>query len=335
MTNLKLNILCLNKQPLIDDIKQSDFNVLKNELENKKVEINIINNNNDLNFNTPIYIHSLLDCYVNNSAKTLFIKKYNDFYTNLDNNIKLVKQIKKIKSWQDIIPKINFKLEMTLDDILYTLLNIRKLRLPLIKLLDVGVIIFNKNYIQLIKLYMTSKNVSKACVRTANGQSPTFIVDLNKPDSFMFDISKYITTNISSQNLMVHPIKCEDTYMKGTISLIFISNKYSHAIIKKPINMETGERYCHIKSYSPDYKLLRLSKSIVAEINSAGKFPVIQMNFCFDSSGFYDYLLTKINYIDPKLYLKINKKPTKKLVKSIINNSKKYKNIQNMINVPK
>lgn len=311
MTNTKLDILCLRGQDEItNNIKQSDLIILKDELGHRKVEINIIQNINDLCLKNPIYIHLLTDCYKDYNAWGDFIHQY-----------------KLNKNKNPSLPSINMN-----DIDSYTnidiLVRVRKFNIPSVKLLEMGIIthvLSRDDMTELIKKFMKDRKVTKACIRFAYGHCPSFLVDLNDDNSFAIDYGKYAGHRLSLSNIIIHPIKSEKTYMKGVISIIYIDDKYSHAVIKKPYNTNSGIRNYSVSRYSPSYRLLNMSRLIVSKINSTGKFPVIQINFCHSDDITCEYLLTNVNYIDPKLYLKVNKKPVKKISKMIIQMLKDHK----------
>ncbi len=210
----------------------------------------------------------------------------------------------------------NISIYTTLDILIY----IRKCNILDVHLLDIGLITYAINKHQcsaLIKKYMKSKNVNKACIRFSYGHNSSFLVDLNDESSFDIDYKSYIGSRLSLSNIIIHPIKSDKTYLKGVISMIYIDNKYSYSTLKKPYNINTGIRKYITTRYSPSYILLKLSKNIIPYINSKKNLPIIQINFCFGNNH-NQYLLTKINYIDPKLYLQIHRKQTKNITKVLI-----------------
>ena len=286
MTNAKLDILCLSGQDESTNmIKQSDLTILVSELGSKKVEINIIDNINDLTFKNPIFIHDFSDCLNNKKKLQIFISKYikvkNKLLVN-DGNNKLNDRNNTL--WNTIIPRLcldTLQVSRYLDTTLDTLVKVRKLKIPFLKMLETGIISYalnRLNAIYLIKQFMKDKKVSKAYVRFGHGNNPSFMVDLNDTDSFNIDFDKYTDNKISLSSIAVHPIRSTENYMKGVISVIFIDGKYSHSIIKKPIDMNVGIRKYKVVKYSPDYSLLRTTKDIVRQMNIGKKFPIIQIN---------------------------------------------------------
>lgn len=311
----------------INNVKQSDLDILIHELERKKVKITIITDIGDLTFKNPIYVHDFSGCFDNHHQFKIFIDNFNinvaycKFQLNIelsDTNNENVKDL-----WMQPIPKIfvgttdyNDIKKHSNADVLYM---VKSLGNSFIYLLPFGLmnyLISNVNSIQLIKKYMTDKKVTKAFVRCGHGHHPSFLVDLNDDNSFNIDIDKYFVDTIGRQMIMVHPIYSETLYMKGVISLIYIDGKYAHAIIKKPINTNIGIGKYIIKKYTPGYYLSCTGKKIV-RLLATHKYPFIQLNFAHLDSIF-EYALSKVNYIDPKLYLDFNKKHVKKIRKNII-----------------
>lgn len=308
-TTIKIDILCIKGQDeFTNKVKQSDLTILHDELIKKKVEINIITNISDLSFNNPIYIHLLSDCCKQYQIWSEFIRNYTQGKIKHPSipNIKMLSV-----TGQDL------DIYTTLDILIY----IRHYNTLKIKLLDMGVITYaltRPNCTNIIKQYMNSQNVTKAFIRFSYGHNPSFLVDLEDESSFNINYQKYIGIGLSVSNIIIHPLKCEKTYMKGVISMIFIGNKYSHSTLKKPFGITSGIHTYNTIRYSPTYDLIYQGTKIATLLNLSGNYPIIQLNFCHGNNSAYKFLLTKINYIDPKLYLHIHKKQTKKIIKVLM-----------------
>lgn len=235
--------------------------------------------------------------------------------------------------WNAIIPRLcldSFHVSRELDTTLETLVKVRKLKIPFLKMLETGIISYTMNrpnIKDLIKQFMNDKNVTKAYIRFGHGNNPSFMVDLDKSESLNIDFDKYTETKMTLSSIIVHPIKSEQNYMKGVISMIFIDGKYSHSIIKKPTDMNVGIRKYKVAKFSPNYSLLRIGKLVVQSMNIGKRFPIIQINLCHNSDPVHQYLLTKVNYIDPKLYLEINKRHVKKIRKQLMMRCQEFNTI--------
>jgi hypothetical protein len=336
---ITLDILSLKGSDKVTNyIKQSDLEILKTGLEFKKVKINIITDISDLSFKNPIYVHDFSGCFIDHKLFKMFMRKfyvaYQKFQSDADTKkIVVKKNITVDDLWMKSIPRVFFGVHeyyIYPHSVIKILCNIRLYRLPYIRLLDFGIlnyIIDKQDYISLIKTYMQQKKVTKAFIRFGHGHNPSFLVDSTCEDSFQINIDKYMSKTSNEQNLMIHPIKCERTYMKGVISLIYIDSKFSYAVIKIPKNINIGIRKYSIKKYTPNFALLRLGKIIISTLYETNKYPCVQLNFCHDHTHIYQYLLTKINYIDPNLYLEINKNYAKKMCKLITNRIKDFETL--------
>ena len=324
---------CLNNPKKLQTFFSKYF-IMRYKLGSKKVEINIIDDINELTFKNPILIHDFSNCLNNPKKLQTFLSKYFIMRYKLSDGSSTEVDNKITTLWNAIIPRLclePFKIRKDMDTTLDTLIKVRKFKTPFMKMLEMGIISYalnKKNIIELIQNFMKSKQTKKAYVRFGHGNNPSFLVDIDKPDSFNIDFDKYTGNRLSLSTIVVHPIKSDVLCMKGVISMIFIEGKYSHAVIKKPYNLDTGIRTYKIMKHSPDYSLLRSAKTIVNLMNCNGtKLPIIQINLCYGHDPVYQYLLTKINYIDPKLYLNINKRHAKKVRKLLMGRIKDYNTI--------
>jgi hypothetical protein len=340
MTSIKIDILCLKGQNnLTNAIKQSDFKILSRELGSKKVEINIIENINDLTFKNPIFIHDFSDCFQNVQV----LNKYNDkYYIEFQAfKAKISKKenpIGDLYMWLNTYPRICFSTVSGVNDIRTitdNLILIRKILYYPSKLLEMGVIQYalnNIDYKDMIKKYLKERGVTKGFIRFNNNNNPSILVDVNDDTSFDINIKKSIGRTFNTSTLIIHPIKDEKTYRKGVISIIYVEGKYSHSVIKKPNNFNTGEREYTVYKYSPSFSLIKICRSVLncVNFNLNSNFPIIQINFAHGTDSSYPYLLSKVNYVDPKLYLEVNKKGIKKVRKMILNKIKEFQQLDNL-----
>lgn len=334
--NKTIDILSLRGQDRITNyIKRSDLSILINELENKKVKINLITNVSDLTFKNPIYVHDFTGCFNDRFQFRLLMDKFYIIYkkitqySNDKNKEKTVQNILGIT-----IPRIFFGSISHIDPDSISNINILKTIIKsntLVNILPFSIInyvINRRNFMELIQTYMRNVKVTKAFIRFNHGHHPSYLVDLNYPESFDIDIEQYIGDTLSRQMIMIHPIKSEELYMKGVISLIYIDGKYSHAIIKKPLNTDIGIRKYSIKKHSPSYTISRIGKTILNSVckKEAYNYSIVQINIAY-TDDIYENAVSKINYIDPKLYLETHKKYAKKIRKNIITRINEFDNI--------
>jgi hypothetical protein len=75
---------------------------------------------------------------------------------------------------------------------------------------------------------------------------------------------------------------------------------------------------------------MKTSKAVLNSINMKGNFPIVQINFAHGTDSLNPYLLSKVNYVDPKLYLEVNKKRAKKISKMILSKVNQFTDLENL-----
>ena len=288
--------------------RQSDLLILKNELAKKKIKINVITEITDLDFSKPMFIHSFSGCL----KKRLLFNKIMNLY--LEYWAKFACHPKLEFIWKHTVPRIYLNLHSRSNDNTHSSLNILfriRNHVPHTKLLYLSIINYalNKNdFKQLIVNHLHNKNVTKAIVRFPYANNVSFLINVNQPETLDINYRKYVGDTIHRQHVIIHPITSEINYLRGIVSLIYINGSYSHSILKTPHNLEAGQLKYNISKHSPEVYMKRYARSIV---NYLGDYPVIQINLVNHKDTVN--ILTKVNYLDPKLYLEFSKSAVKKI----------------------
>lgn len=305
MTMSQLNVLSVKglEDPTVRD---SDLNILMNEL-SKKIKTNIVTDIINLDLAHFTFIHD-------------FSGFFQDRYKFKQLTRKLLSHNLNQKSPTGFEIYFSHYLNRH-KSILDTLRDIKHWNLPYVKVMPFSVINYglNKNkFKELVINHLKLKNTPKALVRFGHCHNPSFIIDIWDESSFDIDIPKYIDNNLRGQDIMIYPIKSSESYMEGVISMIYVAGKYSHCILKKPISDNPGQRQYTIQKYKPPFIASKSGDEIVKKLYSENSYPIIQVNLCSDNHIIRGYYVTKVNYIDPKMYLNLHKHHVKKIRKAIM-----------------